>query len=266
MLMEVKNQLKVTIKSIKYNIMRQMLNKVTFVSNIIFMILNNACFLIQWIILFNLKETIGGYDLQDVFLLWALAASTYGVAHIICHRAFQLPELIINGKLDQFLVQPKDVLISAITSDTSISAIGDLLYGIIVLFACKPTIQVVALFTFFTITGAIIVIAFAVIVGSLSFWFIKADNFSENLNGAILHFATYPDSIFKNSIKLILYTVIPVGIANYMPLHVMLQFNFFEFFIVILGTIFISILSYVIFNIGLKRYSSTNLMGSRDVN
>lgn len=266
MLMAVKNQLKVTIKSIKYNIMRQMLNKVTFVSNIIFMMLNNACFLIQWIILFNLKETMGGYDLQDVFLLWALAASTYGLAHITCHKAFRLPELIINGKLDQFLVQPKDVLISAITSDTAVSAIGDLLYGIIVLLVCKPTIEVIALFIFFTITGAIVVVSFAVIVGSLSFWFVKADNFSENLNGAIINFATYPDSIFKGSIKIILYTIIPVGIANYMPIHVMMKFDFFEFFIVILGTIFISVLSYVIFNIGLKRYSSTNLMGSRDVN
>lgn len=266
MLMEAKNQIKVTIKSIKYNIMRQMLNKVTFVSNIIFMMLNNACFLVQWIILFNLKDTMGGYDLQDVFLLWALAASTYGLAHITCHKAFSLSELIVNGKLDQFLVQPKSVLISAITSDTSISAIGDLLYGIVVLFVCKPTLQVVGLFIVFTITGAIIVVAFAIIVGSLSFWFVRADNIAENLNGTILHFATYPDSIFKNSIKLILYTVIPVGIANYMPMHVIMKFDFFEFSMVIIGTIFIFVLSCVIFNIGLKKYSSTNLMGSRDVN
>lgn len=261
--MEVKNQIKVTIKSIKYNIMRQMLNKVTFISNIIFMILNNACFLVQWIILFNLKDKIGEYNMQDVFLLWALAASTYGVAHIIAHKAFSLPEIIVNGKLDQFLVQPKDVLISTITSDTAISAIGDFLYGIVILLICKPTIKLIALFTVFTITGAIIIIAFAVIVGSLAFWFIKVDNIAENLNGAMLHFATYPDSIFKNGVKLILYIVIPVGIANYMPLHVMINFNFFDGLMVFLGTVFICIISYAIFNIGLKRYSSTNLMGSR---
>ena len=62
MLTEVKNQIKVIILSVKYNIMRLMVNKVTFLTNIIFMILNNAGFIIQWIILFSLKENIGGYN------------------------------------------------------------------------------------------------------------------------------------------------------------------------------------------------------------
>ena len=61
MLMVVKNQLKVTLMSLKYNIMRQMLNKTTFIMSIVFMILNNASFIVQWIILFSLKEEIGGY-------------------------------------------------------------------------------------------------------------------------------------------------------------------------------------------------------------
>ena len=51
MLMEVKNQLKVMFLSIKYALTREMLNKVTFFSNIIFMILNNASFIIQWVII-----------------------------------------------------------------------------------------------------------------------------------------------------------------------------------------------------------------------
>ena len=42
MLMEVKNQLRVFCLSVKYALMREMLNKVTFITNILFMILNNA--------------------------------------------------------------------------------------------------------------------------------------------------------------------------------------------------------------------------------
>ena len=49
MLMEVKNQLNVSLLSIKYALMREMLNKTTFISHIVFMILNNASFIIQWI-------------------------------------------------------------------------------------------------------------------------------------------------------------------------------------------------------------------------
>ena len=52
MLTAVKNQLKVNLLSVKYSLMREMLNKTTFLMNVIFMILNNACFIVQWIILF----------------------------------------------------------------------------------------------------------------------------------------------------------------------------------------------------------------------
>ena len=49
MLTEVKNQIKVSILSIKYGLHREMLNKVSFLVNILFMILNNACFIVQWV-------------------------------------------------------------------------------------------------------------------------------------------------------------------------------------------------------------------------
>ena len=90
MLMEVKKELKVFILSFKYAVMREMLNKTTFITNILFMILNNASFIVQWIILYSLKSNIGGYSLKEVLLLWALAASTYGVAHLFFEMYFQM--------------------------------------------------------------------------------------------------------------------------------------------------------------------------------
>ena len=51
----VKNQVRVCLLSVKYNIMREMVNPVTFVTNILFMMLNNATILVQWFILFRLR-------------------------------------------------------------------------------------------------------------------------------------------------------------------------------------------------------------------
>ena len=92
MLTAVKNQCRVCLLSLKYNMMREMLNKTTFLSNVGFMILNNAAFIVQWVILFHLKEDIGGYTMEEVMLLWGLAAGSYGLARILCARAFALPE------------------------------------------------------------------------------------------------------------------------------------------------------------------------------
>ena len=44
---KIKSQIKVTLVSIKYALMREMLNKTSFIMNILFMIINNASFLIH---------------------------------------------------------------------------------------------------------------------------------------------------------------------------------------------------------------------------
>lgn len=55
MLTVVKNQMRVCALSVKYNIMREMVNKVTFLTNVGFMVLNNATFLVQWMILLRMR-------------------------------------------------------------------------------------------------------------------------------------------------------------------------------------------------------------------
>lgn len=260
MLMEVKNQIKVTILSIKYATMREMLNKASFFTNVLFMILNDASFILQWIILYSLKDNVGGYTLNQVMILWGLAASTYGFSHFFFAKATSLSDIITNGKLDAYLVQPKNVLISAITSDVSPSAIGDMAYGIIMLFASGITISKFFLFILFTITGGMIVTSMAVILGSLSFWISRADMIADTGNGLMINFSTHPDGIFKGITRVLFFTIIPVGIANYVPIWIITKFNFGLTIVVLSATFFIVFIAFFMFYRGLKRYCSSNLM------
>ncbi len=264
MSMAVKNQLRIIQLSVKYNIMREMTNRITFLTNIVFMILNNAAFVVQWLLLFHLRPEIGGYAFRDVMYLWALAASTFGLAHILFHRAFSLSDLILNGKLDCFLVQPKNVLLSILTSSTSISAIGDLLYGYILLLVIRCNVVDFLLFSLFTITGAIIYTSFATIAGSLSFWIIRGDMLAECLSNTMINFSVYPDTIFKNGVRLLLYSLIPIGFYVYQPLHVLLKFDPYTTLGILGFTIGISLLAFFVFYRGLKHYSSGNLMSARN--
>ncbi len=263
MLMAVKNQCKVILLSLKYNMMKEMTNRVSFLMNVCFMILNNGTFIIQWLLLFSLKEDIGGYQLKDVMVLWALAAGTYGFAHILFQRAYFLPYLIINGKLDSFLVQPKNVLLSIISSGTNTSALGDMIYGYLVICIFNFSPANLLLYTYFSILGGMILTAFAVITGSFCFWIIRGDMFTENLNNIMINFSTYPDGIFKGAVRLLLYTLVPVGLAVYLPLRVILRFNLWYLLLITGFTILIILLAFLIFYRGLKRYTSSSLMSAR---
>ena len=263
MLTAVRNQINVSFKSIKYALQREMLNKFTFFSNIIFMILNNACFIVQWIILYSIKSDVGGYSFKQVLLLWGLAAGGFGVAHFFFKDAFNLSDTIITGKLDNYLIQPKNVLLSVITSSVEVSALGDLLYGIIILFFYGMSINNLLLFILFSITSGLILVSVSIICASLTFWFGKIEIFADTISSLMTSFSTYPEGIFKGFIKILFYTIIPLGIANYLPVQVITDFNIYYFLIILSVTVLLVLLSFQIFNKGLKRYSSTNLMNSR---
>ena len=262
MLTAVKNEFRVLMQTFKYNIMREMVNRGTFLLSTVMMILNDASFIIQWIILFTVKDNYGGYDMSSVMLLWGLAASSFGLASMFFHNAMFLSDYIVEGKLDSLLVQPKNVLLASISQKCEASAFGDLIYGYIMLFISGFTFKKFLLFTFFSITGCILITAFRVIVHSSSFFFGKIDLFVDNVAGWITQFSTYPD-IFRGIVKVLLYTVVPIALCAYLPISIMNEFNLKLFLGVIGGTIIFIILAIFIFYKGLKRYSSSNLFSAR---
>lgn len=263
MLTAVKNQMRVSRLSIRYALQREMLNKVTFFSNIFFMILNNASFIIQWIVLFSLRSNIGGYGLRQVLLMWGLASGTFGVSRFFFKDAFTLSDTINTGKLDTFLIQPKNVLLSCITASVEVSALGDILYAIIMLFVYGFTIKTAALYTLFCITGGFVMTSVAIITASLSFWFGRSDMISDLANRLMVNFATYPDGIFKTAVRVFFYTIIPIGFSVFIPIRVISEFSMIHFLIVIGVTLFFVCFAFYLFQKGLKRYSSSNLMNVR---
>lgn len=263
MLTVAKNQIKVNFLSVKYSLMREMLNKTTFLMNIIFMILNNASFIIQWVILFSLKDNIGGYQLKHVLLLWGLTSTIYGFSHFFFKSAYKLSDTINTGKLDTFLVQPKNVLLGAITSEVSSSAIGDIIYGYAMLFISGCTLKGFFLFTWFSITGCFITTSIAIILGSLGFWFNKSDLIADTGNSLMIQFSTYPDGIFKGVVKVLLYTVVPIGLSVYIPISILVKFNLLLFLFVTFVSLIFVFFAFFIFYKGLKKYSSSNLMIAR---
>ncbi len=263
MLTEVKKEIKLTLLSVKYNILREMANPLAFILNVIFMMLNNATFLVQWAIMFTLKDNFGIYGFKEICLLWGISAASYGIAHVFFNGAFTLAEDIENGSLDQMLILPRDTLMCTLTSSTSISAIGDFLYGIILSIICYHSISNIILIIIFTILGAFIYTAFGVIYSSIAFKFTKTSDFSQSMFGMFVTFSLYPNTVFNKVTRVILYTLIPVGLAVYLPVEIILNFNFINIIIVILFTIFITLISYFIFYNGLKKYTSSNLAISR---
>lgn len=263
MLTEVRKHFKLIFTCFKYNLIKSMDNKVAFIGQVFGMILNNAMMIVQWIILFSLKDNIGGYEFNDVLMLWGLAAIIYGIANVFFYSATKLSNLIMLGKLDAFLVQPKDTLIYASSSDMRVSALGDILFGLLVLVFVKVSLITALLYIFFAITGSIIYASVCIIYNSLSFFIGNAEDFAYSMENALVNVSTYPDGIFSDKVRWIFMTVIPVAFSVYMPMKVLTEGNFVLILIIVAFAVSIAIVAYIIFYKGLKKYNSGNLMVAR---
>ena len=227
------------------------------------MIFNNATFIIQWITIFSLKDLIGGYTFKDVMLFWAISSGSFGLAHTLFNGAYKIPEYIEQGKLDAYLTMPKSVYCQVISSNLEPSAIGDLIYGYLALFIFNFSIKNLLLYNILIIFGALIYVSIVTIYNSLTFKFIRSSYLTDAVRDVFINTSLYPDVIFNKIVKFIAYTFIPSGLASWIPVHLLLNFNFREFVILISGTLILLGLAIILFNKGLKSYTSSNLVGAR---
>lgn len=263
MLMAVKREITLAFLSIKYNIMRSYTEFQSFVLSIILSILNNAVFIIQWLVLFGIHGSFGDYRFDDIMFIWAMACSTGAVYGIMFGGAGTLSQLIMVGKLDSFIVQPRNLYFNIATSATNISAFGDLVYSILLCAIFAKKYQTVLVFVILSLTGAFILLAFHMMIGSLTFWISDGRLVSTLLSHVMTAVATYPDKIFNKFIRGLLYSVFPVGFIIFIPAHTLKEPNIEAIFYVLIATLIYLIISISFFYQGKKRYISSNIMSGR---
>ena len=120
--MAVKNNLKMIFSYFKLNVKKEWKYKTSFFMQIAMMILNDLFFIIQWYIIFQLVDNIGGYGFNETMLLFGIAAGGFGFSHAFFGGAWNIKDIVYDGKLDVFLTQPKSVLLNVSCSSTEISA------------------------------------------------------------------------------------------------------------------------------------------------
>lgn len=250
-------------EQIRVNILSNMEYRVSFLTQVIFMILNDVFLLFFWWVLFQRFDSVAGWQQQDVFLLYAISAGTFGLAYAVFGNAGRLSSIIVDGQLDYYLALPKDVWLSVLASRSVASTIGDVLFGVAICAILLPSPLLVLLALLLMSLAAVFLVSVLTIVHSLTFYMGNAEQVATAFSEALLTFSLYPVSIFSLTIRMLLYTGIPAAFISFVPLSLLKQFTwplFTGFIVVSLSSVW---LSRRIFYAGLKRYESGNLVAPR---
>lgn len=246
---------------IKFNLKSSYSNKKSFYIQAVSMFINNFVWLLFWSILFaNKGDNINGVVMNDILYLWSIPVIGFGLSLFCFGGVEDLSFNIANGNLDNYLCRPKHSLISILTSKCRLSAVGDILYGLLMgLFAVNFNPLKYLFLILISIVAGVGISAIWVLVRSLAFWFGNitkaADVYSMSL---LITLTIYPEKMFNGFIKFLMYTAVPAIYIAQFPVRLVQNFSFKNLGIEILAIGFLVSLAILVYNKGLKKYEGGN--------
>jgi ABC-2 type transport system permease protein len=248
----------------KLNLAASMEYRASFLAQSVGMAANDALAFFFWWVYFQNFAQIGGWGLRDVVLLWAVVATSVGLAAVVFGNAHRLPIVVSQGQLDYYLGLPWNPLLHVLVSRMSFAGWGDVAFGLAAfgvaawLGVLNPVLAIVL-----AAVSAAIVVAFCVLVGSLAFFIGNAEAAALQAREAMILFSIYPGSLFQGGVKLLLFTLIPAGFVSHMPVELLREFEPARMALLVGFTCVIWVAAVWVFQIGLRRYESGNLIAMR---
>jgi ABC-2 type transport system permease protein len=238
--------------------------RVSFWAQVFAMFLNDAMWIAFWALFFAQFPVVQNYAFRDVITVWSLAALSVGLATGFFGNCWRYAGLVARGGLDFFLVLPKPALFHLIISSMSVSAWGDVLFGLLAYAGlARPSPGEFALFLGLSLAATAVLVAYAILANALAFWLGNAEGFSQQLLNAMVTFSLYPSALFSGAVKVLLFTVVPAGFVAYVPVELLREWSW-ALALALGGAAAGGLaLATVVFYAGLRRYESGNLLAMR---
>jgi ABC-type uncharacterized transport system, permease component len=223
-------------------------------------------FATYWVLISGIGN-VAGWNFSELSVLYGLSLLTYAIAGtLIWYTGYHMGDLVQSGKLDVFLMRPIGVLRQLIFQRFGDTFIGQIIVTIVFLVTafsklsnhlngCKIIYLILSI-----IGGVLIQVASMIIVGSLSFFIVKSTEIGDIFYYDMRDMTQYPIEIFPKVIQYILTFVCPWAFINYYPSLLLLDkvSSRYEFILGIIAPligVIMLLLSLLIFNYGLKKYS-----------
>ena len=232
--------------------------------NFFMMFINNLCFAFMWWILFQDRQTINGWNFDDMLIVFAITCNGFAIYALFFKGTSEMIPAIENGSIDSYLTLPRSPLFMISTSYSTFANWGDFATGYLAFFVSSyANFENFLLLNLMSIYAFMILYGFRLLTSSLAFFASNIDRLSYNLFMTIMIFMHQPPSIFVGWYKVMFLTIIPAGFLSYLPTQIIRDFSWMDLLYLNIGCFTFFFGSIWLFYHGLKRYSSGNRFGIR---
>jgi ABC-2 type transport system permease protein len=229
--------------------------RASFFAQLSFMCINDAIWVVFWLLVFSHRDSIRGWERHEVLVLFSIVTASYGIGIGLFYGVRRLGERIHRNELDPYLAQPQPVVVRVLFSRIHPPLLGDLAFGPI-LFALAGSHDLLEWLRYVLVIALAgsIVVAFILGWESLAFFVSSGSEVAGLAFTAITVMSTYPAAIFSGWTKLIVFTVVPAAFVGSVPAHFVLEPTGRELLALAAATAACWLAALAMFHAGLRRY------------
>lgn len=214
-------------------------------------------------VVFGKITTINGWTFNQMLTLFAIEQIFfYGTYLFFKSSLINLSESIKDGTLDQYLRLPANTRVLISFKDQTPDMIPAVIASVFLLvYSLRETIIYfpnVILFIILSVCGFLILYNIMFIFSSLAFWLTESDELVE-LSSEISQLGRFPPSIFPLAAQAFIFFIIPAALMIFVPATALMGTLDWKLgFLSVIMTLVTYLISRVIWENGLKQYSSAS--------
>lgn len=248
------------LENLKCRLMAEMEYKVSFLLQVVGMVVNNCFFVLVWYFIFNFSgNDINGWQFADQMYLFATGAFAFGILWYFLGGVSRLSNYIYEGNLDKFLLFPKNLLLQVTFSWGGLASLGDMISAVLVMFLVPGNILLNILkVSSLGFLGGLVLWGVVLFGESLTFWFGNSQKFAKSFFGSTFQFSIYPGALYTGILKVIIFVVFPAGFISVVPVELIREFSWGKFIFLLVGVALWTVIPTLVFYRGLRDYNSGN--------
>lgn len=261
--------IKIYLKLIRISLQSRMSYKTDFFTGVAGIIIFNGVNIGMISILATKFTTINGWNVWELIFLYCLWLLSHSFNSLLFWHFTSLEQYLRNGTFDQFIIRPVSPLVQFLGREIQYLGVGDIFISTVGLAFSYQNLDISwgfidwGFFILAVISGTVIEMAIYWIIASISFWTVRTHSAFLVLWQINSIIQQYPVNLFGNWFRLVVTVILPVAFMNYYPsLYLLKKIDLKDpiswlSLLSPLVALILLILGFIIWQAGLKKYSST---------
>ena len=182
--------------------------------------------LIAITVIYTVSSGVAGWSYWQLMFLIYLTALTFGVVEFVSNP-MHIPYALRQGQIDSYMTRPFGVLTIMFANNIQVYALVSSIGGSIAFLAyaslhLQLSLLLFAAFLPLYLLGVAAFVMFLQMLGVLSYKLMKSGSFIGAATNALTELSEFPLSIYGSAAQLFFTLLVPIGVAAYYPLQVLL--------------------------------------------